>query len=51
VQDNPTFGHTIPSRLLYGITEQQTNPNIPAVGTPPNGAFNWNDTRHGCTLP
>jgi hypothetical protein len=51
VQDNPTFGHTIPSRLLYGITEQQTNPNIPAVGTSPNGAFNWNDTRHGCTLP
>lgn len=46
---NPTFGNTVPSRLLYGVTEQQTNPNIPVVGTPPNGAFNWNDANQGCT--
>ena len=40
----PQFGNTVPSRMFYGATEQQTNPtNIPAIGTPPNGAFNWND--------
>lgn len=38
----------IPSRILYGLTEQQTNPNIPAPGTAPNGAFNWNDPLGGC---
>ncbi len=44
VAANPTFGNTIPSRILYQITELQTNPNVPA-----NGPFNWNDTRKGCT--
>jgi hypothetical protein len=43
-------GNTVPSRLLDGSTEQSTNPNIPAVGTAPNGAFNWNDKWQGCTV-
>lgn len=43
-------GNTIPSRLLDGSTEQSTNPNIPAVGQNPNGAFNWNDKWQGCTV-
>ena len=38
----------IPARIYYGLTEQQTNPNIPAPGTAPNGPFNWNDPGHGC---
>jgi hypothetical protein len=48
---NPTTGFTVPSRLLDGATEEQTNPNIPLPGTDPNGAFNWNDVRQGCTDP
>ena len=36
-------GGKIPARMWYGATEQQTNPNIPAVGTAPNGNTNWND--------
>ena len=43
-------GNTIPSRLFDGSTEQSTNPNIPAPGTDPNGAFNWNDKWQGCTV-
>jgi len=39
----PSFGNTVPSRMFYGQSEQQTNPNIPAVGQGSNGAFNWND--------
>lgn len=44
---NPLFPG-IPSRVYYGLTEQQTNPNIPAPGTAPNVAFNSNDPGHGC---
>jgi starch-binding outer membrane protein, SusD/RagB family len=36
-------GGKIPARVWYGSTEQQTNPNIPPVGTAPNGDTNWND--------
>lgn len=43
VSSLPQWGNTVVSRVLYGITEQQTNNNIPPVGTAPNGAFNWND--------
>jgi hypothetical protein len=44
VTANVVFGNTVPSRILYQITELQTNPNAPA-----NGPYNWNDTRHGCS--
>jgi len=37
------FGNRIPSRMFYGASEENTNPNIPPVGTAPNGAFNSND--------
>jgi hypothetical protein len=36
-------GGKIPARMWYGQTEEQTNPNIPPVGTAPNGDTNWND--------
>ena len=42
-----TFLLGVPSRMLYGASEQQTNPHIPPVGTAPNGARNWNDPA-GC---
>ncbi len=44
VTANATFGNTVPSRILYQITEIQTNPNVPA-----NTPFNPADTRQGCT--
>ena len=32
----PVNGATaIPGRLLYGVTERQTNPNVPDVGSQP----------------
>jgi hypothetical protein len=36
----------IPARLFYGVTERQTNPNIPDVGSQPTR--NWNDLDNGC---
>jgi hypothetical protein len=36
-------GGKIPARMWYGQTEEQTNPNMPPVGTAPNGDTNWND--------
>jgi hypothetical protein len=43
---NPTAYPVIPRRLLYGTTERQTNPNIPAPNAQPSR--NWNDPQHGC---
>jgi hypothetical protein len=44
---NPLFPG-IPARIYYGLTEQQTNHNVPAPGTAPNVAFNSNDPGQGC---
>ena len=45
----PVNGATvIPGRLFYGVTERQTNPNVPAVGAQP--PRNANDP-NACPTP